>query len=74
MPNTLCIVTAVPRSQKLLLDLRTQTAALWGAINQRGILLPALFVFLWQVRSHPAISGTQTLDKGGMNLGNGAGL
>ena len=21
---------------------------LWGAINQRGILLPALFVFLWQ--------------------------
>ena len=26
-----------------------QAAALWNAINQRSILLPAVFVFLWQV-------------------------
>ena len=35
----------------MLEDLRSQAAALWAAINQRGILLPALFVFLWQVRA-----------------------
>ena len=29
--------------------LLTQVEALWGAINQRSILLPAAFVFLWQV-------------------------
>ena len=29
-------------------QMRTQVEQLWGAINQRGILLPALFVFLWQ--------------------------
>ena len=30
--------------------LLVQLEALWGAINQRSILLPAAFVFLWQVR------------------------
>ena len=29
-------------------QLKEQSYALWGAVNQRGILLPALFVFLWQ--------------------------
>jgi BT1 family len=29
--------------------LATQGAALWGAIRQRHILLPTVFVFLWQV-------------------------
>ena len=40
---------AVPRATQLLKSLRPQVEALWGAINQRGILLPAVFVFLWQV-------------------------
>lgn len=31
--------------------LMTQLDALWGAINQRSILMPAAFVFLWQVLS-----------------------
>ena len=31
-----------------------QSQALWKAVNQRSILLPALFVFLWQVPS-PAL-------------------
>ena len=39
----------MPRGAQLLKSLRAQAEALWGAINQRGILLPALFVFLWQV-------------------------
>ena len=30
--------------------LLVQLEALWGAINQRSILLPAVFVFLWQAR------------------------
>ena len=30
-------------------NLKDQTKALWAAVNQRGILLPAVFVFLWQV-------------------------
>ena len=34
----------------LLSRLQVQAAALWNAINQRSILLPAVFVFLWQVR------------------------
>lgn len=29
-------------------QLQEQGVALWKAVNQRGILLPALFVFLWQ--------------------------
>jgi len=29
--------------------LATQVNALWGAIRQRSIFLPAVFVFLWQV-------------------------
>lgn len=29
--------------------LSTQVQALWGAIRQRSIFLPAIFVFLWQV-------------------------
>ncbi len=29
-------------------QLKEQSLALWSALNQRGILLPALFVFLWQ--------------------------
>jgi len=29
-------------------QLKEQSLALWGAVNQRGILLPAIFVFLWQ--------------------------
>ena len=33
----------------LLSRLQVQAAALWNAINQRSILLPAVFVFLWQV-------------------------
>jgi len=33
----------------LLNRLQVQAAALWNAINQRSILLPAVFVFLWQV-------------------------
>lgn len=37
----------------LLNRLQVQAAALWNAINQRSILLPAVFVFLWQVRSVP---------------------
>lgn len=28
--------------------LKKQTAALWGAISQKSILYPAIFVFLWQ--------------------------
>jgi len=40
---------AVARGAQLLKSLRPQVEALWGAINQRGILLPAVFVFLWQV-------------------------
>jgi hypothetical protein len=44
---------AVPRGAQLLESLRAQAAALWGAINQRGILLPAVFVFLWQVCPTP---------------------
>ena len=43
------IRAAVPRGGQLLKNLRAQAEALWGAINQRGILLPAVFVFLWQV-------------------------
>ena len=39
----------MPRGAQLLDSLRAQVEALWGAINQRGILLPAVFVFLWQV-------------------------
>ena len=34
----------------LLGRLLAQLDALWGAINQRSILLPAAFVFLWQAR------------------------
>jgi len=29
--------------------LASQVNALWGAIRQRSIFLPAVFVFLWQV-------------------------
>ena len=29
--------------------LATQVQALWGAVRQRSIFLPAVFVFLWQV-------------------------
>ena len=32
--------------------LATQVNALWGAVRQRSIFLPAVFVFLWQVRGH----------------------
>ncbi|CAL5226019.1 g8825 [Coccomyxa viridis] len=32
----------------LLNRLQVQAVALWNAINQRSILLPAVFVFLWQ--------------------------
>ncbi len=28
-----------------------QGVALWGAVRQRGIIIPALFAFLWQVRT-----------------------
>lgn len=36
-----------------------QARALWGAVNQRSILLPALFVFSWQARTliHCVTSG-----------------
>ena len=30
------------------MQLKEQAWSLWGAVNQRGILLPALFVFCWQ--------------------------
>jgi hypothetical protein len=30
-------------------QLAAQTGALWGAVRQKDILLPATFVFLWQV-------------------------
>ena len=29
--------------------LASQVSALWGAVRQRSIFLPAVFVFLWQV-------------------------
>lgn len=29
-------------------QLKEQSLALWNALNQKGILLPALFVFAWQ--------------------------
>ena len=32
--------------------LYSQVTALWGAVRQRSIFLPAVFVFLWQVRSN----------------------
>jgi hypothetical protein len=32
----------------VLASLREQGGALWGALSQRAILLPAAFVFLWQ--------------------------
>jgi hypothetical protein len=35
-------------SGSLLERLGAQTRGLWGAVRQRGILLPTLFVFLWQ--------------------------
>ena len=41
---------ATMRAGMLLSRLQVQAAALWNAINQRSILLPAVFVFLWQVR------------------------
>ena len=37
-------------AEVLAARLLVQLEALWGAINQRSILLPAAFVFLWQVR------------------------
>ncbi len=33
----------------LLQQLKTQGVALWGAFSTRSILLPTIFVFLWQV-------------------------
>ena len=36
-------------AEVLAARLLVQLEALWGAINQRSILLPAAFVFLWQV-------------------------
>lgn len=43
-----CAGRPAPRV-KLAARLMVQLDALWGAINQRSILLPAAFVFLWQV-------------------------
>jgi len=31
--------------------LRTQVLALWGALSETGVILPALFLFVWQVRA-----------------------
>jgi hypothetical protein len=36
---------------RLLTRLKVQGLALWSAVNQRSIMLPAAFVFLWQVRA-----------------------
>ncbi|GFR44950.1 hypothetical protein Agub_g5992, partial [Astrephomene gubernaculifera] len=36
------------RSQLVVQRLRAQGAALWGAVRQKDILMPAIFVFLWQ--------------------------
>ena len=33
-----------------------QVQMLWGAVSQRSILLPAVFVFLWQVRHACAVA------------------
>ncbi len=41
---------AVPPAAELWRRLQDQTRALVGAITQSGILLPSVFVFLWQVR------------------------
>lgn len=42
--------------------LATQVNALWGAIRQRSIFLPAVFVFLWQVgilqKRHKGVQNT----------------
>lgn len=35
--------------------LKAQVLSLRGAIMQRSILLPAVFVFLWQVRTPPLV-------------------
>ena len=32
--------------------LRSQITALWGALTETGVILPATFLFVWQVR-HP---------------------
>lgn len=43
-------------SSNLGQQLLSQGSALWGAVKQKHILLPTVFVFLWQVRSscsHP---------------------
>ncbi len=33
---------------------KNQTQLLWGAVSQRSIWLPALFLFIWQVTRGPA--------------------
>lgn len=35
-------------AENVLEQFKDQSIQLWGAINQKGILLPALFVFCWQ--------------------------
>lgn len=41
-------LTSAAGQSEALASLKTQGKALWAAINQRSILAPALFVFLWQ--------------------------
>ena len=42
--------------------LYSQVDALWGAVRQRSIFLPAVFVFLWQVRLPTLITCSASVD------------
>lgn len=41
---------AVPRPSTIRSRLWSQSKSLWSAVRRRDILLPAAFVFLWQVQ------------------------
>ena len=43
------LIDMLPFAGRMGLQVTSQARALWSAISQRSILLPATFVFLWQV-------------------------
>lgn len=57
------------RRHDIALAFKEQARALWGAVTQREIFLPALFVLLWQVRCGNCAGGGGQGVQGGQGLG-----